>query len=253
MSSPTRFFITDQPLSPGGKAVLSPGDSYHAARVMRLRPGDEVEISDGKGNAYKAFMLSVRSDAAEAGIEDPLKSSESPLNITLVQSLLKGQKMDLVVRQAVELGVNLIVPLISSRSVPLSEPGRTDSRMERWQKIARSAAAQCRRTVIPSLVPPVSWESFLAQLPDQAFNLLFWENSRDNYLSQTLPPSSDPDNVRVIVGPEGGFLQEEVDRILRQGAILIGLGPRILRAETAAVAALTAVQLLLGDMGGGRP
>ena len=179
----------------------------------------------------------------------------TPVAITLAQGLLKGRKMDLVVRQAVELGVARIVPLITARSVPALEGQRADTRTERWQKIARSAAQQSRREIIPRVEAPVPLDDFCAgHGSGGGIVLVFWEGKKKKGLlfERNGGSSRGVSRITVVVGPEGGLSVEEIESLKRCDAIIAGLGPRVLRAETAAVVGLALVQALLGDLVGER-
>ncbi len=293
MSSWPRFFIWGQhPLQIGSEYSLSAADSYHAFKVLRLRKGHRVEIADGKGNSFQALLTGAKKDEVVVLLlEDNLFQSNEPITeINLVQGLLKGGKMDTVIHQAVELGASRIYPLLTARSVPDLSPKKIDAKIERWQKIAREAAAQSKRSVIPSVEYPLS----LTQLVEKhclegELTFVFWEGIKDQtinfgidnenpqpktghpaqppqhtpqdspsrspqFLSQpsaqstSHPSSSSRSSITVIVGPEGGFSAEEVQYLEQRKVRMAGLGPRILRAETAAVVALTLIQSRLGDL-----
>ncbi len=256
MRSRPRFFITDKILDVGGKYPLSTDDSNHVASVLRLGKGSAVEISDGTGRCFAAEITKMSGKAVEVQIKEPYAaSSEPPVAITLAQGLLKGRKMDLVVRQAVELGVARIVPLITARSVPALEGQRADTRTERWQKIARSAAQQSRREIIPRVEAPVLLDDFCAgHGSGGGIVLVFWEGKKKKGLlfERNGGSSRGVSRITVVVGPEGGLSVEEIESLKRCDAIIAGLGPRVLRAETAAVVGLALVQALLGDLVGER-
>ncbi len=248
-----RFFICDQSVEAGRECFLSSSDSHHAGSVLRLKKGDEIEIADGRGSAYRAKIVELDPSATRVYLEEPINEEREPcLNITLVQGLLKGDSMDLVIRQSVELGVNRVIPLVTARSVPRFSDKRAFKKQQRWEKIARSAASQSGRTVLPEVDPLCGWEELnkLAQeIPEmeEAVKLFFWEGAKNREIPR---PPRKAKRVLVLVGPEGGFNQAEARELESMGFQASGMGPRILRAETAAVAALTAVQLMLGDLGG---
>lgn len=254
MISRPRFFILDRSLAVGEKYFLSADDSNHADSVLRLKEGSAVEISNGAGQCFMAEITDIAKKAVEVLIREPRAAkAEPPLSITLVQGLLKGRKMDIVVHQAVELGAARIIPLITTRSIPILNDHRIKNRTERWQKIARSAAEQSKREIIPRVEMPVSIENLYAgyNLQDEIV-LVFWEGEKRKDLplkrgDHSLHTAS---GVTIIIGPEGGFSPEEIESLKRYQTIIAGLGPRVLRAETAAVVGLTLVQALLGDLQG---
>ena len=256
MHSRPRFFITGKILDVGEKYPLSADDSNHVASVLRLGKGSAVEISDGAGRCFTAEITRMTKKAVEVLIKKPCtKGSEPPLAITLAQGLLKGRKMDLVIRQAVELGVARVVPLITARSVPALEGQRANTRTERWQKIARSAAQQSRREIIPRVEAPMRLADFCADHGSEGeIVLVFWEGKKGKGLlfEREGNSSRGVSGMTVVVGPEGGFPAEEIESLRRCHAIIAGLGPRVLRAETAAVVGLALVQALLGDLLGER-
>ncbi len=250
-----RFFLTDKKLKTGETEYLTPDDSYHAFKVLRLQKGASVEISDGKGSCYSAEVTDSDKNAVIVLLKQPIdEKPEPPFNITLMQGLLKGRKMDMVVRQAVELGVTRIIPLITHRSVPLlKDKDSGGEKSGRWHKIARAAAAQCRRGIIPQVETPVFLEESVLQhdLKNNCF-LTFWEEKKDKMIpvANIKKTMHNKSGIAVFVGPEGGFEAEEIELLKKSGAYVAGLGPRVLRAETAAVAAVTLVQAGLGDLQG---
>lgn len=208
-----------------------------------------MELSDGRGESFYGKVIpSHRKDIIKVGIRERIDdSAESPLSITLWQGLLKGEKMDLVIRQAIELGVSRVVPLSSARSVPELTSERARKKLERWSKIARTAAAQSRRSLIPVVSSPVNWHYIPALLDPGEFSVFFWEKEKE----QGLPvfPGATVSMINVIVGPEGGFNREEAQQLKELNVQPAGLGKRILRAETAAIAAITLAQVNYGDLG----
>ncbi len=245
-----RYFLENQALREGDIFSLDKEDCQHARKVLRLREGDQVEVSDGQGRHFSAFLREAEGNslAVELG-QEIWEDPESPLETTLVQGLLKGDKMDQVIRQATELGVDRIVPLFSYRSVARFGQEKAEKKVQRWQRIARGAASQSRRSLIPRVEAPIAWEELPEKLVlvEGALNLLFWEG--EDQRPYPREAGMKWPRVNLLVGPEGGFHQEEVVP-LQEEFLTVSIGPRILRAETAAVAALCMVQLLYGDMGG---
>ncbi|NLW20558.1 MAG: 16S rRNA (uracil(1498)-N(3))-methyltransferase [Clostridiales bacterium] len=219
----------------GDLATLSPEDSHHALRVLRLRPGDHIRVSV-QGQRYEA-RLEAKGNLAAARLLKPLGSSEARTRITLYQGWPKGDKLDLVVRQAVELGVFAIVPCVFSRCVSRPEPGK---RMDRLNKIAREAAMQSGRTIIPRVEAPIGYEKLKGRLARHEQALLAYELAGGQSLRAAYRGALD---LGLVIGPEGGFTPQEVEGLPAQA---VSLGPRILRTQTAGIAAI-AMLLALND------
>lgn len=237
-----RLFL---PLSLGaGREIdLDEERSHYLASVLRLRPGAQLLVFNGEGGQYPAEVVAFARKRARIrlGALNP-HSSESPLRIHLGLGISRGERMDLVIQKAVELGVDAITPLETERSVVKFDSERRRSRWEHWQKVARSASEQCGRTRVLEIAEPSPFEDWLA---GSGLKLLLDPQGR-LALNELAPPG---DSVRLLSGPEGGFTAQERERAVEAGFLAIRLGPRILRTETAAIAALTAVQLLWGDLG----
>ena len=254
MSSRPRYFVSGQPLVEGEEFFLEPVDSHHAAKVLRLQTGDQVEVSDGRGRCFMAEITSSSASAVQVLLNEPLiEITESSTPVVLLQGLLKGGKMDTVVQQAVELGASRIIPLITERSVPVFKKTKIDHKIERWQKIARAAASQCRRTVLPRVDMPMEMARLEESIDSsRELSVSFWEEKKDKAvdLNDCIGNMDKYRAIKVIVGPEGGFTPQEMNLLERLDVQVAGLGPRILRAETAAVVALTMMQCYLGDLHG---
>ncbi len=242
------YFYVDKNLPAAGEEVGLEGyDSRHAYRVLRLKPGDETAISNGRGEVKKGLVTVSEPGNVRVRLQQDLPPAESSLEITLVQSLAKGEKMEQVLRQVVELGVKKIVPLATARSVPRWDKRKEKKKIERWQSIIRSAAGQCRRAFIPNLEPLHDLESVLS-LATEAKILVPFEDEANTSLVEVLkqpPPAVKA--VLLFIGPEGGFNNKEIETIVRAGGVPVHLGPRILRVETAAVTAVSMVQAAWGD------
>jgi len=222
--------------------VLTGEDAHYAAVVLRTRQGDALTIVGPDGAVHNTEAVSVSKNRVEARILEthpPVK--ESLHGVVLLVGMLKGKKMDLVIQKAVELGVKRIVPLVTERT-QMKETRKS----ARWQTISREAARQCGRTVVPEVDAPVSLNDFFSSNDRPLTGFIFWEEGGEA-LSSAVIPKPDHD-VYVCVGPEGGFTQTEVDEARRAGLRVMGLGPRILRAETAAIASVTLVQFLMGGL-----
>jgi 16S rRNA (uracil1498-N3)-methyltransferase len=173
---------------------------------------------------------------------------ESPLRITLAVGLTKGDKLDFVVEKATELGVHAIIPFASSHTVPKLDERKIAARRSRWEKIALSAAKQCGRTAVPEVLPLWTFAELIARPWPEAAKLLFWEKEADQSLRRVREKHGDLGAILVVTGPEGGFSAEEAELARGHGFELVRLGGRILRAETAALTALSLVQFLWGDL-----
>lgn len=245
--SPRFHLAAARDLRPGDVVTLDAAQSRHA-HVRRLVAGDAVELFDGRGQSYRGTID--RPDRAATRVritevrEDGL--GESPLDLTLAVAPLKADKLDWVVEKATEIGVTRIV-LFASRHC-LVEP--STHRLERWQHIAVAAAKQCGRSVVPEMHGPLALHEALRREAD--IKLLFWEAEEPSrgQLPRVVPR---PASVLAVVGPEGGFSAEEVAAARAAEARVVGLGPRILRAETAAIVAASSCQLLWGDLTAARP
>jgi 16S rRNA (uracil1498-N3)-methyltransferase len=222
----------------------------HLRKVLRLGPGDHVTVFDDTGWEHDAV---IRSFSADRGDIEILRSSrperESSLQVTLALGLTKGEKMDLVVEKATELGVQTFVPFISTYTVPKLNDRKIETRSGRWQKIALSAVKQCGRTCVPKILTLCEFRELVKQPWTDTLKLLFWEREGRLTLKQVYETEGDARAILLVIGPEGGFSSTEADDAQQHGFESVQLGRRILRAETAALAALSVVQFLWGDMG----
>ena len=246
--STRRFFIAPETIKTGTPEILG-SEARHMARVLRLSKGDTVELFDGSGSGYRAQIVSATPNQIKFRIlvSFPLPS-ESPIQITLAQGFLKDRKMDELIRPLTELGIHRWIPFFSSRSVPCPDKNRLQKRSARWGKIAIEAAKQCKRGRIPHIEPALALDDVLKASEQTALKLLFHEEAGKGF-EEPIPAPAQPNAILVIVGPEGGFTADEVERARSHGFVAAGMGPRILRAQTAAIAACTLVQYLYGDMG----
>ena len=236
-----RFFIDG---AADGRAYIAGADALHIAKALRMRPGEALTLCDGKGTDFEGVLETVTDRQVTVRITASRPSQAEPtLAVTLYQGLPKGDKMDWIVQKAVELGVTAVVPVATRRSVARLE-GKADKKQERWQRIAAEAAGQCGRGMLPSVERPLSWSQALSCLSGEPA-LVFYEGG-GRPLRELVPPSTR--RLSVFVGPEGGFDPEEIDAIRRQGGGVATLGPRILRCETAPLAALTLLMHLSGNM-----
>ena len=221
----------------------------HIRKVLRLRAGDDLSVFDGSGMEYEGTIVDERSSSVSIRVRNiSSRRIESGLEITLAQSLLKGEKMDYLIQKATELGVKRIVPFLSSRSIPLLEKSKRLARHRRWEKIAIGASKQCGRGVIPEIDPPGDYSQFLDSVPKSSLKLILWENEGER-LKSALRRLRQVNEVFFIVGPEGGLSREEVEEGRRWDFIPVTLGERILRSETASLCLLSILQYEWGDIG----
>ncbi|MEB3224069.1 MAG: 16S rRNA (uracil(1498)-N(3))-methyltransferase [Candidatus Sericytochromatia bacterium] len=234
----TRFFVSPAALG-AGQVRLTGADAHHATRVLRLGPGDGLTLLDGTGRVVEARVTAIEGrEVALAVVSEAHEAPDGP-PITLVQALPKGDKLDWIVQKATELGVAAIRPVAASRCVVRLDADRSQGKLRRWEAIAREAAEQCERPDLPRIYPPVSLEA-LGWAPGDTV-LVLAERARGGTLAAVLPPAA-PTGIWVLVGPEGGWAPEELERLEALGARCVSLGPRILRTETAGLAALAVIQ-----------
>jgi 16S rRNA (uracil1498-N3)-methyltransferase len=236
-----RLFLPDSELN--ARFITIKGDkARYLTRVLRCRAGDPVFLYDNKGNSYSSVITAVSSKEVSAELIEKIAfHTESPLRVTLLQGLLKGEKMDLIIQKATELGVKEIVPVITERSQV-----RETRKMPRWTKIAEEASRQAGRNSVPVIRRTTEFaELGGVPLPD---GIIFWEQGGAG-LGDTLKMFRDRESISLFAGPEGGFSQNEIEAASEKGFVRATLGGRILRAETAAIAAVAITQFALGDMG----
>lgn len=223
---------------------LSADAVNHIVNALRLKPGHPLVLFNGDGNEYSAELASVEKRKAQATVDAKLSISiESPLSIHLGQGISRGDRMDLVMQKAVELGVTDITPLITERcGVKLNEQ-RWEKKLQQWQKIIISACEQCGRNTLPTLHPATQFSEWVNHSTQQ-LRLTLHPRAEKSIRHLSLPPQG----VRLLIGPEGGFSDAEVYSTEEAGFQTVQLGPRVLRTETAALASITALQAMYGDL-----
>ncbi|MDE2439923.1 MAG: 16S rRNA (uracil(1498)-N(3))-methyltransferase [Betaproteobacteria bacterium] len=238
-----RFYCREA-LSPGAHVELPEPVARHAVRVLRMPPGAAMVLFDGRGGQYKAHIERIERDRvyAELGHWEEVEC-ESPLSITLVQALQAGDKMDFTIQKAVELGVRNIVPVESRRSVLRLAGERAAKRVAHWQGVAASACEQCGRNQVPLVAPLEKLENWLARPTHVPLRLMLAPDAEDTLLS--IPPAKD---VELLIGAEGGLDPQEIIAARQSGFRAVRMGPRVLRTETAGLAALAVLQALWGDL-----
>jgi 16S rRNA (uracil1498-N3)-methyltransferase len=232
----------------GQQAIIDgPQEIRHIRNVLRLREGDPVILFDGEGKEYQASIVRITQEKVILSLKPKAAPvpMESPVKIILGVALLKASKFDWLLQKVTEIGVSEVVPFSSSHVVPRWGEGQTGSRRARWGKIAAEAAKQCGRAAIPKIHPLHSFEEVLAFDCGPARKILLWEKEKAVTLGETVAHSS---KVIVLVGPEGGFSDEEARQAQAAGFQPVRLGPRILRAETAGITIVALLQFILGDL-----
>lgn len=241
MSAP-RFYL-DQPLAPGARFSLPPGPARHAAGALRLAAGDRITLFNGEGGEFTAQIDRIqKSEVAVSVSSFAAIERESPLRTMLAQGIASGERMDYILQKAVELGVSGIQPLAAKRSVVKLAGERAERRLAHWQGVVASSCEQCGRNRVPRVASPQTLAHWLGQY--RGGRLLFLSPLADARLADLSAPTAED---CLVAGPEGGFEADEIAALDAAGAIPVRLGPRVLRTETAALAALAAMQTLWGD------
>jgi 16S rRNA (uracil1498-N3)-methyltransferase len=261
----TRVYI-DAALTPGSMVELPPDTASHVAKVLRARSGDALILFNGDGREFNGTIEAVRGSRVSASVGDGLPvDRESSLAITLVQCVPRGDRMDFVVQKATELGVARIVPVLSQRSVVRLDKGQAESKAVHWRAVAVSACEQCGRNRLPAIESARPLLTYLGESAPGTGPRLVFEPESAPELNATPDPHATPQRhatpqdpggaaaatsaaVEIAIGPEGGFAADELEAFRVAGFSQVGLGPRILRTETAAIAALVWLQVRFGDM-----
>ncbi len=237
--SARRFFV-DGSREAGERVAIGERDAHKIARVLRLRDGDELEIVDAAGRSFDA-RVRLESEGLHAELIAMRAAASSPrLHVDMAQGIAKGAKMDFFIEKATELGAAAILPFYSHRSV-VHDLG--DAKLERWRRLAKTAAAQCDRREFPEVHAPATFEALLERCAEYDLVLMPWERAEPDPLRVSLPIWLErAQSVLVIVGPEGGFTADEAELGRAAGARLVSLGGRILRSETAGLAMLAILE-----------
>lgn len=237
-----RFFCRD---IANGQIRIAGADAHHIGRVLRMRAGEELTVCDEQGTDYHGTITSITPQEVLLNVTNTSPTvSEPTLRVTLYQGVPKSDKMDWIIQKTVELGIARIVPVQTARSIARADGDRSAKKQERWQRIAADAAGQSGRGVIPTVSTPLSWVQMLEEL-EPAHTLVFYEGGGQPLSSLV---NNDNTQLNIIIGPEGGFAPEEIDELIVHGVVPATLGKRILRCETAPVAALAAIMCLSGNM-----
>ena len=244
-----RFFVQPELLS-CSCATISGELFRHISTVLRLKPGAAIILADGCGHEALAVIKDIGKEGLAVELQPfyAVSADESALHVTLCQGLPKGEKMDLILQKATELGVSRIVPFNAERSVARLEGDRLEKRVGRWGKIVRESARQSARSRVPS----IDFYGDLRELlraEEGSLKLLLWEGEKRRGLRETIETIEKPEAVSIIIGPEGGLTSEEATKAEKAGYIPVTLGSRILRTETAGLAVVSILQYVWGDLG----
>jgi 16S rRNA (uracil1498-N3)-methyltransferase len=248
-----RHFFVDASLLTESLVTIKGSEAHHIQNVLRLKPGDCIKLFDGTGFEYEAVIINMIAKKVDVEIR---RKSRAALNcavqIIVAQAFLKEKKMDDLVRRLCELGVAQWIPFFSQRSIARPDRERLAGRTQRWKRIVTEALKQCRRYDTLEIGEALSFEEVLDFSRSCDLKIVFWENESSPLSRDIRSDRKNPiKNILVMLGPEGGFSEHEIKMAEESGFVTAGLGPRILRAETATLAACTLVQYLFGDMGPG--
>ena len=235
----SRFFVNQKNIGDVYITITEKEDIHHIAKVLRLKPGDEIDISDCMEWEYKTEIISIENDYIEAKILDKQKFSREPkIKITLFQGLPKQGKMELIIQKAVELGAFQVVPVFTDRSI-VTDNGKMGKKIERWQKISDEAVKQCRRGIIPKVLEERGFKDMLVNLESFDLVLFPYENEEKRSIKDVLQMLKEkPEKIAIIIGPEGGFSDQEAKSLKALGIDGVTLGKTILRTETAGIVAI---------------
>ena len=228
------------------KGIITGDDAKHIAKVLRMKAGEKLVACDCQGRDYDCVISEVCDKQVELTVEKVYPSETEPsVKVTLYQAMPKSDKMELIIQKAVELGVSAIVPVQTKRCVSRPDAKSMAKKLERYNRIALEAAKQCGRGRIPQVLPMLDYSEALTAMKADERAFLFYENSTSSFRKELEQAVS---SVSIMVGAEGGFEEEEVSKALEQGIASLSLGKRILRCETAPLAALSIIMYETGNM-----
>lgn len=241
-------FIVREEMNVGGAVWLPQEEAAHAFKVLRLRSGENVELTDGAGKLFSGRLDEVTRDGVSAHVLEELDNKETSVCITLYQGYPKADKLELIVQKLTELGACRIVPVIMERSVAKPDQRDYAKRRERLVRIAQEAAKQCGRGMTPEIDEPIDWRQALTAVGAHELVVMPWEDARDTRMKDVYEQNGGATDIAIIIGPEGGISQIEARQAAQAGAIHVSLGPRILRTETAALTSVAVALSLWGDI-----
>ena len=241
------FFVSEEQIN-GENAYIEGSDVNHIANVLRMKPGEELLISVKGDWDYLCKIVDIETDRVNLKVLESMEQRELPVNITLLQGIPKSDKLEMIIQKAVELGVSEIIPVKTKRVVVKIDEKKVDTKVNRWNAIAESAAKQSKRSIIPKVYEPMSIDNALEIVKDFGVKLIPYENADGIDKTRKILDNMDKTkNIAVFIGPEGGFEESEVEMIKDSGFEVITLGKRILRTETAGLALLSNIMIRLED------
>lgn len=241
-------FYIEQKGVVGALATLPREEARHALKVLRLGVNDEVSAMDGQGGRFLARIESVDGDHVVLRLMEALPENEAPVVITLYQGLPKADKLDFIVQKITELGAMRLVPVKMERCVVKLDDRDAKKRQERLEKIAHEATKQCKRAAMPEIAVAQSWKQALKDMQSQDLVIVPWEEAQGLRMKDVFRSHPEKKRIGIVIGPEGGMSESEIALMKAVGVLPVTLGPRILRAETAAVVSVAMAQTLWGDL-----
>jgi len=234
----------------GAQTIVLVGEEYrYLVRVLRLREGALLEVCDGADQVWQTRVEVLKREEVTLRVEGRGEAAPAPFPLYLAQALPKGDRWDRILRQGTELGLAGFYPFFSERCVSRPDPRRLDARLERWRRILREASRQCGRTRLPGLHPPLELATLPQHLPPTSAALVLWEEEKGLALQEWLRRHPSPERVVYLIGPEGGLAPHEIDLLAQAQIPAVGLGPLILRSETAGPALAAILQFHFGLLG----
>ena len=255
-----QFFVAPEDIQKKSFRLTGP-EAFHVVKVLRYAKGQSLALFDGKGGRFEGVIEAVDADGSVTGqLTSTLKADDvrAPVRLHLYLGLLKASHWDYALEKGTELGVASFIPVLTPRTVVLlHEADRVKSKAERWSRIVMAAAKQSGRADLPLVGPPVQFRDAIRACKDKGLTLMAWEGMKGSVAAETLrlalreadqKRGSESLDIHLFIGPEGGFSEEEVEMAEAEDAVVFGMGPRVLRAETAAAAAVTLVQYEFGAL-----
>lgn len=247
-----KFFV-DKSKVVGNTATIEGDDVKHIYKVLRLKEGDKISINDCAGSEYLGQIESIdKKEVSVTIIEKVDLNNESPVEVYLFQGLPKAAKMDLISQKCTELGVTKIIPVITERVVVKGNESNEFKKVDRWNRIALEACKQSKRSIIPQIDQPIGFDELIAMADEFDLIVVPYENKENQgmrYVKSQMAGKK-VKKAAIVIGPEGGFEDSEIEKLEENGAYIITLGPRILRTETAGFTALSLIMYEFGDLGG---
>lgn len=241
-------FYIDKKGVAGEFAGLPKEESKHALKVLRLGVGDEVSAMDGMGGRFLAVIDSVNGDNVTLKLTEELPDNEAPVQVTLYQGLPKADKLDFIVQKITELGAVRLAPVKMERCVVKLDAKDAAKRRDRLEKIAHEATKQCKRAAMPEILEAMTWKQALQDMKELDLVIVPWEEASGIRMKDVFKDHPDAKRIGIVIGPEGGMSEDEVGMMREAGVVPVTLGPRILRAETAAVVSVGMAMTLWGDL-----